>query len=227
VPAGTRQPVGRYATAGSAEPVPDPVLTGVVAQILPGEVGIPRWRRPSLREARHQSDRGPGPVARNLAFGAPAADGVERAVVRYDLVPLLDSPDEVMGVPLAELRSGDEVDVIGRRAVWVEVRMPNGRAGWVHRTTLEAIKVDLGQAPAAENAAARVASGETATDEPDPRDLDQLLAAIVAQREAASVAAAVATESPADADGSKASPKRRPSPPQGSSSRPTRSQAPG
>jgi hypothetical protein len=227
LPAGTREPVGRYATAGSAEPVPDPILTGVVAQILPGEVGIPRWRLPSLREARHQSDRAPGPVARNLAFGAPAAEGVERAVVRYDLVPLLDSPDEVMGVPLAELRSGDEVDVIGRRAVWVEVRMPNGRAGWVHRTTLENIHVEPQLSAALDGAAGPAATVGTNGDEPDPRALDQLLAAIVAQRRAALATTALATESPADTASSNSSPKRRASPPPGPSSRPTRRQAPG
>jgi hypothetical protein len=216
--------VGRYATAGSAGSVPDPILTGVVAQILPGEAGIPRWRRPSLKEARYQSDRAPRPVARSVTFGAPAAEGVERSVVRYDLVPLLDIPDEVTGIPLAELRAGDEVDVIGRRAVWVEVRMPNGRVGWVHRTTLEAVKDVPVQSPPAENAAAPAAAHTTAGDEPDPRALDQMLAAIVAQRQAALVAATVPPKAPDDAGGSTTGPKRRANSARGTSTRSARQQ---
>jgi uncharacterized protein YgiM (DUF1202 family) len=152
---------------------------------------------------------------------------VERSVVRYDLVPLLDSPDEVTGIPLAELRAGDEVDVIGRRAVWVEVRAPNGRAGWVHRTTLETVKDGSHQSAAVGGDTAPAAADGTASDEPDPRALDQLLAAIVAQRRAALVSATVALESPADAAGAATGPKRRMSPPPGSPVRPTRRQAPG
>jgi hypothetical protein len=190
-------------------------------------VGIPRWRRPSLKEARYQSDRLAAPVPRQLAFHAPAGPGVERSVVRYDLVPLLDSPDEVTGIPLAELRSGDEVDVIGRRAVWVEVRAPNGRAGWVHRTTLESVRDAPLLSAAGDGAAGPAASGGANGDEPDPRALDQLLAAIVAQRRAALATTAVATDSAADAGSSNASPKHRARPAQGSSSRPTRRQAPG
>jgi hypothetical protein len=216
--------VGRYRTADSNEPVPDPVLTGVVAQILPGEAGIPRWRRPSLKEARYNSDRVAAPVARKLAFSAPAVHGVERSVVRYDLVPLLDQPDEVMGIPIAELRAGDEVDVTGRRSVWVEVRTPNGRAGWLHRTTLEIAREDPLPSPAAESAA-EPGTG-SATGEPEPQGLDQMLAAIVAQRRAALVPVTVTAESREDAGTSTTGPKRSAKSARGSSGRPARRQGP-
>jgi hypothetical protein len=218
--------VGRYRTADSDEPVPDPVLAGVVAQILPGEADIPRWRRPSLKEARYQSDRGSAPVARRLAFSTPAVPGVERSVVRYDLVPLLDRPDEVTGIPISELRASDEVEVIGRRSVWVEVRTPNGRAGWLHRTTLEIAKEDPLPSSATDVVNLRTEDG-AATGEPQQPALDQILAAIVAQRRAALVAAAVTGESADGAGGSNTGPKRDVKSPRGSTTRSARRQAPG
>lgn len=223
----TADPVGRYATANSDEPVPDPVLTGVVPQIMPGEAGIPRWRRPSLKEARYQSDRVAAPVARRLAFSTPAAAGVERSVVRYDLVPLLDGPDEVTGIPISELRAGDEVEVLGRRSVWVEVRAPNGRAGWLHRTTLEIAKEDPLPSPTSEEAVDLGTADGAANGEPQPQALDQILATIAAQRRAALVAAAVTGKSPDDAGGSTSAPKRGAKTPRASTSRSARRQAPG
>jgi hypothetical protein len=219
--------VGRYRIADSGEPVPDPVLAGVVAQILPGEAGIPRWRRPSLKEARYQSDQVAGHVARKLAFSTPADPGVERSVVRYDLVPLLDRPDEVTGIPISELRAGDEVEVIGRRSVWVEVRTPNGRAGWLHRTTLEIATEDPLPSPPAERAVDLGTEDGSATGEPQPQALDQILAAIVAERRAALVAAAVTSESPDDAGGANTRPKRGVKSPRGSTTRSARRHAPG
>jgi uncharacterized protein YgiM (DUF1202 family) len=57
-------------------------------------------------------------------------------VVRYDLVQLLDRPDEALGVPQAELDAGDEVEVLERDAIWTRVQTPAGRAGWVPAMTL-------------------------------------------------------------------------------------------
>ena len=109
--------------------------------IDPTEAGIPRWRRPSVKEGRFKSDRVAAPIPRQVTFGSPARPGAERAVVRYHLVALLDQPDEVTGTPLVDLREGDEVEVIGRRGVWQEVRTPRGNVGWVHRTTVEAVEL--------------------------------------------------------------------------------------
>jgi hypothetical protein len=49
---------------------------------------------------------------------------------------MLDRPDEVLGLRLADLESGDEVNVIGASGAFVEVLCPNGDRGWLHRTTL-------------------------------------------------------------------------------------------
>lgn len=173
-------------------------IVAAQAAIEPEEAGIPRWRRASLKEARFKSERSAAPVIRQLTFAGPAREGVERSVVRYDLVPLLDRPDEVTGVPLAEVRGGDEVEVISKRGVWTEIRTPSGRAGWVHRTTIQAME------PAASADDAVLARSQPARQitEPDvddpPAGLDQMLADIVAKRLAAARMAAVTEAEPRD-----------------------------
>lgn len=57
-------------------------------------------------------------------------------VVRYAVVPVLDRPDEVLGLRQSDLASGDEVQVMGSHGAFTEVLCPNGDRGWVHRTTL-------------------------------------------------------------------------------------------
>ena len=104
---------------------------------------VPRWRRPSLLEARRAD-----PSLQVMPFRPPARFGegdggaVDVRLVRYAVVPMLDRPDEVLGLRLTDLESGDEVSVIGASGAFVEVQCPNGDRGWVHRTT-------LGQRPAA------------------------------------------------------------------------------
>jgi hypothetical protein len=167
-----------------------PTTAGAVAQIDPTEAGIPRWRRQSLKDARFKSDRVAAPTPRHLSFGSAPPPGVERSIVRYDLAPLLDAPDEVTGLPVADLRSGDEVDVIGRRGVWTEVRTPRGVVGWVHRTTLAAAEVarleTTGIALAEDGAAGQRDGRAIEPDEEaiEPEALDRMLAKIVAQRQA-------------------------------------------
>jgi len=101
------------------------------------EANMPRWRRPSLLEARRadplrqaQSYRLP------MRFTDDRAGSTEVRVVRYQVVPLLDRPDEVLGVRLCDLESGDEVLAVGASGGFVEVDCPNGEHGWIHRTTL-------------------------------------------------------------------------------------------
>ena len=197
-PAPSPRPVAAAASAPASAspraPAPDPrpapafaPTAGAVAQIDPAEVGVPRWRRASLKEARARSERVAAPAHRSVTFGSTAPAGVERSVVRYDLVPILDSPDEVTGLPVGDLQAGDEVETVGRRGVWTEVRTPRGAIGWVHRTTLQAIVaseiddlplegVSPGPAPAADDDAGA------------PPDLDMMLARIVAARQAAAAA---------------------------------------
>ena len=100
------------------------------------ESNMPRWRRPSLLEARHAdysrltaSDRAP------MRFGNDAAE-VDVRVVRYAVVSVLDRPDEVLGLRQSDLASGDEVQVLSASGTFLEVLCPNGDQGWVHRTTL-------------------------------------------------------------------------------------------
>ncbi|HEY4227623.1 MAG TPA: hypothetical protein VGM49_04735 [Candidatus Limnocylindrales bacterium] len=107
-----------------------------VDQPLDPEAGMPRWRRPSLLEARHAdysrltaSNRMP------MRFGDEAAE-VDVRVVRYAVVPVLDRPDEVLGLRQSDLASGDEVQVLSAHGTFLEVLCPNGDQGWVHRTTL-------------------------------------------------------------------------------------------
>jgi hypothetical protein len=106
------------------------------APVKDPEAGMPRWRRPSLLEARHAdysriaaSDRMP------MRFGAEANE-VDVRVVRYAVVPVLDRPDEVLGLRQSDLASGDEVQVLSSSGMFLEVLCPNGDQGWVHRTTL-------------------------------------------------------------------------------------------
>lgn len=91
-----------------------------------------------MRAARFESDhiKAPRPGRARLTFAAPGDGGTERLVVRYDLVQLLDRPDEALGIPQAELNAGDEVEVLERDDIWTRVQTPAGRAGWVPAMTL-------------------------------------------------------------------------------------------
>lgn len=103
---------------------------------LDPEANMPRWRRPSLLEARRADP------ARATAYRPPMRFADERTnspdvrVVRYAVVPVLDRPDEVMGIRLGDLAAGDEVISVGASGAFVEVDCPTGEHGWIHRTTL-------------------------------------------------------------------------------------------
>ena len=102
---------------------------------------LPRWRRPSLIEARKADPmRGGGAAAAaHLAFEQPvieAMGGLERRRIRYRMVSLLDAPDEVRGVEIGSLDEGDEVVLIEKRGTYWRVLCPDGREGWLHKMTL-------------------------------------------------------------------------------------------
>jgi hypothetical protein len=101
------------------------------------EANMPRWRRPSLLEARHADYSRQAPVQRMpMLFGEDDTAEVDVRVVRYAVVPVLDRPDEVLGFQQSDLAAGDEVQVMATSGAFVEVLCPNGERGWVHRTTL-------------------------------------------------------------------------------------------
>ncbi|HEY2888544.1 MAG TPA: SH3 domain-containing protein [Candidatus Limnocylindrales bacterium] len=118
----------------------DPVVAAMAPdQVVDPEALMPRWRRPSLLAARKAD---PSRLARveRIAQRFPAGtDSTSRRVIRYAMVALLDRPDEVMGLQLADLASGDEVEVLEASGPFWQVVCPDGMTGWVHRTTLGAI----------------------------------------------------------------------------------------
>lgn len=101
------------------------------------EKGMPRWRRPSLLEARLSDPSTQAPVYRlPMRFGEDRAAELDIRVVRYAVVPVLDRPDEVLGLRLSDLASGDEIQVTNASGAFLEVLCPNGDRGWIHRTTV-------------------------------------------------------------------------------------------
>jgi hypothetical protein len=104
---------------------------------------MPRWRRPSLLAARRAD---PLRVAHTdrpaLRFPVGGDSTAARRTVRYAAVSLLDRPDEVLGRQVDDLMAGDEVEVIENAGPFWQVMCPNGRIGWVHRTTLGAATPD-------------------------------------------------------------------------------------
>ena len=107
------------------------------AEAADPEANMPRWRRPSLLEARRSDPTRYAAANRMpMRFGEHAAGELDVRVVRYAVVPVLDRPDEVLGLRLTDLGQGDEVHVLGASGAFLEVLCPNGDQGYVHRTTL-------------------------------------------------------------------------------------------
>lgn len=102
------------------------------------EALIPRWRRPSLREARMRSERDGVTYREPLRFREPPAPESDRRIVSYNLVRLASEPDEYLGQELGMLDRGDEVEVLRQEAGFFLVQTPDDAVGWVHRTTLRA-----------------------------------------------------------------------------------------
>ncbi len=125
------------ATASFAE------TRGLVTTQLPPdtpleEAMIPRWRRPSLREARARSERDIPAYREPMRFREPPSPDADRRIVSYNLVRLASEPDEYLGQEIGMLDRGDEVEVLRQEASFVLVMTPDEAIGWVHRTTLRA-----------------------------------------------------------------------------------------
>jgi hypothetical protein len=120
------------------------IANGVVrAATVPGpidtEAGMPRWRRPSLLEARKADPSRSIASNHRMSFEngvAAAPDGRERRTIRYAVVRLLDAPDELRSAEIGQLDQGDEVQLIERSGSYWLVLCPDGRQGWLHKMTL-------------------------------------------------------------------------------------------
>lgn len=130
--------------AAAARPAASPQHTTAVDAMAPPdarevdpEANMPRWRRPSLLEAR-RSDPTRQAVAQRtpMRFTDDQIYQLDVRIVRYAVVPLLDRPDELLGLRIGDLDSGDEVQVLSTHGTFLEVHCPNGERGFVHRTTL-------------------------------------------------------------------------------------------
>ena len=138
-------------------------VQAVVAAAGPEETDahLPRWRRPSLMEARKTDPLRSVSTSVRLTFEGEvgqAVSGLERRLIRYRLVSLLDMPDEVQGIEIDVLDEGDEVVLLEKRGTYWRVLCPDGREGWLHKMTLGDVVID--------STAAGAASWTSGDDEP-------------------------------------------------------------
>jgi len=120
------------------------ILVPALAMPAEPDAHLPRWRRPSLLEARKADPLRQPSTAVRLTFDGRSADGEprERRVIRYRLVPLLDAPDELLGNQIGILDEGDEVVPLVKRGAYWQVLCPDGREGWIHKMTLGDVVID-------------------------------------------------------------------------------------
>jgi hypothetical protein len=147
-----------YARQGAGGPTA--IAVANAPSPLQAEMAMPRWRRPSLLEARKADPLRDATVAPRLTFDhglVGPLDGRERRLIRYNLVRLLDTPDELRGTELAFLDQGDEVQLLEKRGVYWLVLCPDGRQGWIHKMTLGDVIGDPAQ-PSAPTATMPIAA---------------------------------------------------------------------
>ena len=124
---------------------------GVVPEMESIDGHMPRWRRPSLMEARKTDPTRRVTTNIRLSFEgdvSSAISGMERRLIRYRLVSLLSDPDEVRGTEIAVLDEGDEVVLLEKRGTYWRVLCPDGREGWLHKMTLGDVVIDSSTAAA-------------------------------------------------------------------------------
>ncbi len=122
----------------------------VAAAVDDIDAHLPRWRRPSLMEARKADPLRNVSTDVRLSFerDVDAALGdMERRFIRYRLVSLLDAPDEVRGLEIGVLDEGDEVVLLEKRGTYWRVLCPDGREGWLHKMTLGDVVIDASTEP--------------------------------------------------------------------------------
>ncbi len=176
------------------------VSAGGLASASGRDRNLPRWLDPSIAAARFRTDTTTAartasaviatPARTPLLFAEPIDELVDRARVRYDAVPLLDRPDDVLGQTLGELDAEDEVELLERSEIWARVRTPNGTTGWLPGMTLSMLAASpapsAGELPVAGEppVAGPPARPMAPIQADEPAELESILAAIVAQRRA-------------------------------------------
>ena len=133
-----------HARIAAAKALANPEVATAVEAMAPPEArevdpeaNMPRWRRPSLLEARRSDYSRQAPAARTpMRFTDDQVYQFDVRIVRYAVVPLLDRPDELQGLRIGDLEAGDEVQVLSNQGAFLDIHCPNGGRGFVHRTTL-------------------------------------------------------------------------------------------
>jgi hypothetical protein len=133
-----------HARNAAAKALANPEVATAVEAMAPPEArevdpeaNMPRWRRPSLLEARRSDYSRQVTAARTpMRFTDDQIYQFDVRIVRYAVVPLMDRPDELTGLRIADLESGDEVQVLATQGAFLDIHCPNGERGFVHRTTL-------------------------------------------------------------------------------------------
>jgi hypothetical protein len=179
------------APVAAAAGVPVPAATarrpGTPELEATGEEHLPRWRRPSVVAARFETvntaaiKAAAGVIRRRRPAQRFGTDtDVDRWVLRYDGVVLLDRPDDVHGRPMEGLQADDEVALLERDELWANVATPGGRAGWIPAMALGPATAPAAPAAGVTDAPGEPASAELASaEEPSPSEdavIDSLLA---------------------------------------------------
>jgi hypothetical protein len=139
------------AAAMSLTLVPAVVRNAAFPAAADVEASMPRWRRPSLIEARKADPRRGLSVSQRMSFDdsrVEPAEGYVRRTIRYRVVRLLDAPDELRSADIGQLDQGDEVQLIEKWGAYWLVLCPDGRQGWLHKMTLGDV-VDATPSPTA------------------------------------------------------------------------------
>ena len=66
-----------------------------------------------------------------LAFDAAPGPKAVRRQITYRLVRLSDGPDSLRSTEIMRLDRGDEIEIIGQEAGFIQVRIPTGDIGWI------------------------------------------------------------------------------------------------
>ncbi len=103
------------------------------------EATMPRWRRPSLIQARKMDPARTVTNSQRMSFDDSRIEpdrSYERRTIRYRVVRLLDAPDELRSADIGQLDQGDEVQLLEKSGAYWLVLCPDGRQGWLHQMTL-------------------------------------------------------------------------------------------